>query len=94
VTAHEETLQLTIDRLQLENAQLRTALASRIVIEQAKGVLIERLELRAEEVFPLMRAAARRARMNLHDLAGQILQSRANVEYIERELAHLRKNKA
>jgi AmiR/NasT family two-component response regulator len=92
MTALEETLQRLIDGLQLENAQLRTALASRIVIEQAKGVLIERLDLPAEQVFPLMRAAARRARMNLHDLADQILQSRVNVEYIERELAHLRNN--
>jgi AmiR/NasT family two-component response regulator len=93
VTYLEATLQQRIDGLLLENAQLRTALASRIVIEQAKGVLIERLELPAEQVFPLMRAAARRARMNLHDLADQILQSRVNVEYIERELAHLRNNK-
>jgi AmiR/NasT family two-component response regulator len=87
----EDALQQRFDKLVLENAQLRTALASRIVNEQAKGVLIERLDLRADEVFPLMRAAARRARMNLHDLSEQIIQSRANIEYIEHELAHLRK---
>ena len=90
MTELEDTLQRQVDDLSGENAQLRTALVSRIVIEQAKGVLIERLDLPPEEIFPLMRAAARRARMNLHDLAEQIVQSRANVEYIERELAHLR----
>jgi AmiR/NasT family two-component response regulator len=90
VTELEVTLQRRLDDLALENAQLRTALSSRIVIEQAKGVLIERLELTPEQVFPLMRAAARRARMNLHELAAQILQSRVNIDYIEGELAHLR----
>ena len=90
MTELEDTLQRQVDDLSGENAQLRTALVSRIVIEQAKGVLIERLDLPPEEIFPLMRAAARRARMNLHDLAEQIVQSRANIEYIERELAHLR----
>ena len=90
MTELEETLQQRLDDLHVENAQLRTALASRIVLEQAKGVLIERLDLPPDEVFPLMRAAARRARMNLHDLAEQILQSRVTVKYIERELAKLR----
>jgi hypothetical protein len=46
--------------LKLENAQLRAALVSRIVIEQAKGVLIERLDLPPEAVFNLLRSAARR----------------------------------
>jgi AmiR/NasT family two-component response regulator len=92
MTEPEETLQQRLDKLHVENVQLRTALASRIVIEQAKGVLIERLDLPAEQIFPLMRAAARRARMNLHDLSEQILQSRVNVVYIEREIAHLRKD--
>jgi AmiR/NasT family two-component response regulator len=90
VTELEETLRRRNDELKRENAQLRTALGSRIVIEQAKGVLIERLDLPPEQVFPLLRAAARRARMNMHELSEHILRSRVNVEYIERELAHLR----
>jgi AmiR/NasT family two-component response regulator len=89
-----ESLQRQLGAVKLENAQLRTALESRIVIEQAKGVLIERLDLPADDVFPLMRAAARRARMNLHDLAAEVLQSRVTVGYIERELAHLRRKTA
>jgi AmiR/NasT family two-component response regulator len=93
LTDAEHTLRQRVDELTEENAQLRTALASRIVIEQAKGVLMERLELPPEHIFPLMRSAARRSRMKLHDLAEQILQSRVNVEYIERELAHLRQQR-
>lgn len=93
MTNVEHGLRQRVDELTRENAQLRTALASRIVIEQAKGVLMERLDLPPEQVFPLMRSAARRSRMNLHYLAEQILQSRVNVEYIERELAHLRQQR-
>lgn len=87
-----DELRQTNEALRAENAQLRTALASRIVIEQAKGVLIERLDLPAEEVFSLLRAAARRARMNLHDLASEILKSRVTPSYIENEVAHLRES--
>ena len=77
------------ERLQTENTQLRKALASRIVIEQAKGVLIERLDLPAEDVFRLLRSASRRARMNIHDVAVEVLRSRATPAYIEREVGHL-----
>jgi AmiR/NasT family two-component response regulator len=55
--------------LRRENDQLRTALASRIVIEQAKGLLIERLDLPAGDVFGLPRMTARRSRRNIHELA-------------------------
>ena len=75
--------------LEAENEHLRVALASRIVIEQAKGVLIERLELPADEVFELLRRAARRSRLNLHAVAAEILKSRVTPEYIEREIGHL-----
>jgi hypothetical protein len=81
--------QAEIEALQRENDQLRTALASRIVIEQAKGVLIERLDLPAEDVFELLRAAARRSRRNVHELATEILKTRVTPAYIEREVGHL-----
>ncbi len=77
------------ERLQEENTQLRTALASRIVIEQAKGLLIERLDLPPEDVFRLLRSASRRARMNIHDVAAEVLRSRVTPAYIEREIGHL-----
>ena len=77
------------EALRRENDQLRTALASRIVIEQAKGVLIERLDLPAEDVFKLLRIAARRTRMNIHDVSAEILKTRVTPGYIRREIAHL-----
>lgn len=49
--------------------QLQTALNSRILIEQAKGLLAERLQLSVSEAFTLLRAAARRSNRRLSDLA-------------------------
>ncbi len=76
--------------LELENAQLRAALASRIVIEQAKGVLIERLDLPPEDVFNLLRSAARRGRMSIHVVAEEILKSRVTPDHIAHQIQHLR----
>jgi len=76
--------------LELENEQLRAALASRIVIEQAKGVLIERLDLPPEDVFNLLRSAARRGRMSIHVVAEEILKSRVTPDHVARQIQHLR----
>jgi AmiR/NasT family two-component response regulator len=75
--------------LEVENEHLRIGLASRIVIEQAKGVLIERLDLPPEEVFGLMRTAARRSRMKIHMVAAEILKTRVTPDYLAREIQHL-----
>lgn len=53
-------------------AQLQTALDSRVVIEQAKGILAERHGLGLEEAFEVMRRAARSNRMKLRDLATDV----------------------
>jgi AmiR/NasT family two-component response regulator len=58
------------------NRQLEIALESRIVIEQAKGVLIERLDLDPQEAFELLRGAARSNHLRLHDLARRVVESR------------------
>jgi AmiR/NasT family two-component response regulator len=86
---HEER----IAALEAENEQLRAALASRIVIEQAKGVLIERLDLPPEDVFNLLRSAARRGRMSIHVVAEEILKSRVTPDHIERQIQHLTSSK-
>jgi GAF domain-containing protein len=49
--------------------QLQTALNSRVLIEQAKGVLAERLGLDMADAFTLLRASARSRNRNLSDLA-------------------------
>jgi AmiR/NasT family two-component response regulator len=58
-----------------EQAHLRRALASRVPIEQAKGILAERLGIGVEEAFELLRSAARSSCMNLHALAGDVVTS-------------------
>jgi hypothetical protein len=58
------------------NAQLEYALESRVVIEQAKGVLAERLGLTVDDAFDLIRHAARSSRIGLHELAELILRER------------------
>jgi AmiR/NasT family two-component response regulator len=69
-------LQELAGRLLVENQQLQTALESRIVIEQAKGVLAERFALGIDESFRLLRRAARNNRMPIHKLAGSVVASR------------------
>jgi ANTAR domain len=59
--------------LRNEVAQLRTALETRIVIEQAKGVLAERYTLTIDDAFLLLRKGARSARMRIHDLAAEVV---------------------
>jgi GAF domain-containing protein len=65
---------------QLVNAQLSQALSSRIVIEQAKGVLAERLGENMEEAFARMRSHARNHNLKLADVADSIISGTANVE--------------
>lgn len=53
--------------------QLQTALETRIVIEQAKGVLAERHRLGVDAAFERLRSASRSARRRIHDLAAEIV---------------------
>jgi len=52
--------------------QLQTALNSRIVLEQAKGVLAERTGLPVDQVFQMMRAYARNGGLRLSEVAAQV----------------------
>lgn len=55
--------------------QLQHALTSRISVEQAKGILGERLGLDMEGAFALLRYAARGERMKLQQLAQDVVDS-------------------
>ena len=51
------------------NAQLTAALSSRIVIEQAKGMIAERQRLPIDEAFARLRTHARNHNLRLADVA-------------------------
>jgi ANTAR domain-containing protein len=55
--------------------QLHAALESRVVIEQAKGMLAERLSVTLDEAFAFLRSAARSQGMKLSSLAGEVVHS-------------------
>jgi AmiR/NasT family two-component response regulator len=56
-------------------AQLETALHSRIVIEQAKGILAERRRVGIDEAFVVLRRTARSRRENIHAVAAEVVAS-------------------
>ncbi|OIV38763.1 hypothetical protein BIV57_03910 [Mangrovactinospora gilvigrisea] len=57
--------------------QLEQALISRILIEQAKGVLSERMGISPATAFTLLRNHARSRRMPIRDLADAVIEGRA-----------------
>lgn len=76
--AHAATIALVQDRL-LEEAQVRAdqleqALSSRVIIEQAKGVLAESLALKPTEAFERLRHHARNNNRKLHDVASDVVE--------------------
>ncbi|MDQ1695548.1 MAG: hypothetical protein QOJ03_901 [Frankiaceae bacterium] len=64
-----------VDRLQMAVAQLEHALAARVVVEQAIGVLAERQHLAARAAFERLRKAARSRGKKVHDLARMVIAS-------------------
>ncbi|MEX5717429.1 GAF and ANTAR domain-containing protein [Geodermatophilus maliterrae] len=63
----------TIRSRDLLAEQLQAALNSRVLIEQAKGVLAERTGIEVGEAFTVLRAHARRTGVPLHALAAQVV---------------------
>jgi len=55
--------------------QLHHALDSRILVEQATGILAERYDVPVADAFSLLRGSARSAGMNLHLLAAAVVAS-------------------
>jgi hypothetical protein len=56
--------------------QLRSTLASRVIVEQAKGFLRERLDVSVEDAFTLLRSYARANGEHLTDVARRLLTDR------------------
>ena len=65
-------------RLAVTVTQLEHALASRVRVEQAIGVLAERHRLRPREAFDLLRGAARSRGQRITDIAHDVVASTAN----------------
>jgi AmiR/NasT family two-component response regulator len=71
-----EPLRAVARALLERNRQLEQALQSRILIEQAKGILAERYSLTPDDAFELLRRGARNHRMRVHHLAARVIQER------------------
>jgi transcriptional regulator with GAF, ATPase, and Fis domain len=65
--------------------QLQTALNSRVLIEQAKGALAERIGINIEEAFDRLRAHARRTNQPLTRVAAGILDGTVNAQLLIQE---------
>jgi GAF domain-containing protein len=58
---------------QLVNTQLQSALTSRVVIEQAKGMVAEREGLNLDQAFSMLRVHARNNNLRLADVAKNVV---------------------
>lgn len=64
--------QRNLHQAELLTTQLQTALNSRVIIEQAKGVLAERHQITVDEGFALLRAYSRTHNRRLSDVAHDV----------------------
>jgi hypothetical protein len=64
---------------ELQAAQLREALSSRDVIGQAKGILMERRRISADEAFDVLRAASQALNVKLTKVAATLVERRAEL---------------
>jgi len=70
--------QVDVRQLQETIAQLEHALAVRVRVEQAIGVLAERHRLRPRQAFELLRSAARARGRRVLEVAGEVVDSASN----------------
>ena len=64
-----------VGQLRTQVAQLQHALAARVVVEQAIGVLAERLSVQPREAFERLRRVSRSRGQKVHDLARVVVAS-------------------
>jgi ANTAR domain/GAF domain len=77
--------QRTVARGEVLAGQLQLALTSRIIIEQAKGVLAERLQISTDDAFQVLRSAARGRNRLLSDLAREVASGSADAAQLLRQ---------
>jgi AmiR/NasT family two-component response regulator len=63
-----------LEALRVENEQLRSALSTRIVIEQAKGAISARHDTTPEIAFEMLRGLARSQRRSIHEFAARVVE--------------------
>ena len=86
---HAAAVQRLLDlnaHLVAKTKQLETALASRIVIEQAKGVIATRHGIDMKAAFEALRRGARSSQTSLHVLAEHVVEQRETPWEIARYL--------
>ncbi len=76
IAAEMERLVVYADAQERKVSQLQSALDSRVVIEQAIGILAERFELPFADAFEVLRAAARNSRREVRAIAEELRSSR------------------
>ncbi|MFJ8930120.1 MULTISPECIES: GAF and ANTAR domain-containing protein [unclassified Streptomyces] len=76
VAGHTLTLQRELNETQVLAGQLEHALSSRVVVEQAKGILAARHGLSLDEAFSGLRGYARSHRRKLADVAREVTEGR------------------
>ncbi len=79
----DERLPDSVEVLLERTIQLQMALETRIVIEQAKGVLAERLRIDVERAFQILRRAARSNGRSIHAIAAAVVTTRETPPEIE-----------
>jgi AmiR/NasT family two-component response regulator len=68
-----------MQELRREIDNLKTALVSRAVIEQAKGILIAQSRVTPEEAFQLLVRASQRENVKLKEIAARMVEKAANL---------------
>jgi transcriptional regulator with GAF, ATPase, and Fis domain len=82
--------QRTVRRGEIVAGQLQQALTSRIAIEQAKGVLSERLQISPDNAFGLLRDGARARNRLLSELAGDVVSGSVGAAEFLQQVAPIR----
>jgi hypothetical protein len=62
--------------------QLQSALSSRVIIEQAKGVLAARAGIGVDEAFARLRSHAREQNLRLRDVARDVIGGRLGADHL------------